>query len=448
MNYVNTYVSIPETILPATPGWNFTPNILTDEVISTLLNRVQSKRKVAEEPLNMIVSGLQFMAQTIRMHLPMAGDQMTQTSDQMSNYLSDIKNSQYSTRDYLTGHGPVGSYIAENLDLFKLFSTIHHPVGDNCIQSSVPTVDAEFEYRYLFNYNPLPIGDRNNYAEEFKKIEQLVRTIQLFIYSTGILKFDEYQDLKIETVLSNNVNHVQPTLYVNKTGVYFKDTGYSKTPSHLAIVAPIRDTKVLLVLDPNYNATFVSNLFYFHRTENTWVRFSDSSGSFYLEGTYEALHAEAVKLFDRLGYDLDNDVNDIGEKCLKQLLEAEPLLRALSENEASPENDAKQDEFQSLFPKLALGKYPQGLILSFEKNNVKYGLNLISPLDATEYYSIHLVKTTSNGYSTDRIFDTALSFTANALVSDRINRPTVAFFLTQLSAFLTDAIPKLHALRE
>lgn len=320
------------TINPANANWNFTPRILTDLVISTIRNNVYWNNEVNREPLLKIVTAMEYMSQSMKMHLPLVGEQYGSITTQLRQEINGLFLTEFSTHEILCGYGPVGKHIVDYIEMFKLCDTKDHIVDKNTMVFNPSKVDMENEYKKIFDYCPKPCQVDNKFVPEFEDILKLSAGLQNFGYLTQFYNNPSCDKYKKQTVIDLQLSDlISQYGNIDQTGIYYRELGYnSKTPDLLVLVAPIRDTKVACLINlSSQHPLHYGQLHYFHRAEHQWVKHRDHSGSWYLEGTYEALKEEAEKFLLDLGYSLKPNYDEQAHICynyLKRLNEIADIM--------------------------------------------------------------------------------------------------------------------------
>lgn len=383
----------------------------------------------------MIASALSYMASTIQQHMPLMGEMLNGTTQELNRCIDNLYVGEHSTFDYLTGKGPLGSYIADHIEMFKLCSKIHRFEGE-CIHHTNPQVDMEIEYQQIFNYEPKIISTNGKYCDEYDYLSRMVKRIHEFLYLTKPHNNDAFKDLFCD----NSINMDSAELVLNygaveKSGIYNRKSGFGHTRALLVLVAPIRDTKVALVFDLFNQGFSLQRLYYKVRAENVWVKSSDYSGSWILDGTYEALRKEAESFLAKMNCQLDPDLQPHADNCLTHLKRIDEVVNAFTEAGCA-------NSITDVFKDFELNNQAF-VIFTLKLDGMKY--TVCKLLVSNPEYRLHIEQDLSTSGHQGKYFDT-VTYGEDTKTNLVDSLTTTCYFVQKLERYLAKAMPKLEEL--
>lgn len=439
MNTLFPQVKQTITINPANENWDFKSRILTDLVISTLRNKLYWNNEVNRQPLFKLITAMDFMSQSMKMHLPIVGEQFSTITSQLRQEIDGLFLTEYSTHEILSGVGPVGSHIADNIEMFKLCDTKDHIVDEHTVMTKESKVDMEYEYKKIFDYCPKPCQVDNKFVPEFEDILKLSSKLQNFGFLTQFHTRPSCDKYKKQTVIDLQLSDlISQYGSIDQTGIYYREIGYgSKTPDLLVLVAPIRDTKVACVINlSSQHPRHYGQLHYFHRAEHLWVKHRDHSGPWYLEGTYEALEKEAEKFLSKLGYSLKPNYDEQAHICYKYLKRLDEIADIMSDRQ---------------MPNLILDYFKDNKFLSngftLPYKGITYTFNIItSDIEVSKSERLIIEKEIGTGSWNNKITIILNRINDSLETSTKDHELVLAFLLNDLKDYLIEMMPKVEAL--
>lgn len=447
-------VKAPMVMIPPAPAdYSVCPKILTDEFLSKIRHRVLEQKDIQQKPIMLLMGGLQQVGTVMQSQIPMMGQSFVEMCQYVRQNLDGLFNNEHTTHDYLTGKGLVGSYIRDNIEMFKACDTVYqtnisNTVADSTItyRKSNPTIECE--YYQIFNYNPKPAYVDNVPSAEYQDLINLNRRIQNFIYITRIFEHQKCKEhLHKTTLRTDTFQFWSENGHIEKSGFYRSSNGLSGSVDGLLIlIASVRDTKVALVINGLYKTHPSSinrvNLFIKHRAENAWINHSDNSGTFIIDGVYEALKDEANRFFESINWDLDTDPEPIAQQAFKNMHYIAWCADTLCENGVG-------NSITDILPGITLAQShidargnKLGLLFSFNVNNVVYDIKKTADGERYVTWIGYRRSLTGYGYSPNSesscfIFDNE----SNRVVGDEDYITT--FLMNELNEYLEPRLPKL-----
>ncbi len=318
--------------IPADSSPNpFNPHILTDEFISKIRHKLINKNTIDRRPIVSLLSGLNQLAGIMHMQLPMVGQPFMDMCKHLHIEIDSIYDSEFSNLEYLTGNGLVGSYIKDFVDMFTASITVHE-IKDGYAFCSDPKPTIAFEHDKIFNYHPIILTNPDD-NEEYCKLKELILKINNFLYITQIHKTDFAKDFKKSSSISVDYKYLTSIGNGDITGSGFY-TSYSQHNGNqlsLVVTAPFRDTKVAIVIGTEYKYSKQNinvRLFYYHRAEMCWISHKDQH-PLLLEGIYEVLYKEASEFFKKLGWEFEQDFNNLANEINEDFKKLSSLMKEL-----------------------------------------------------------------------------------------------------------------------
>ena len=438
MNFGYPQMKLPPVPIPtANPTWTFTPGILTDEVLTNLRAKAYDRKDTAQKPIELIVSALGFIAANMQQHLPMVGEMFINTVKDLNNRVGEVCLNEYSTLDYLTGKGPLGSYIADNIEMFKLCSKVHRIEGEY-IHHSETQVNMEYEYNCIFNYGPMPVATNGKTCDEYDYLTRLVKRIHEFAWITKPHENIDFKDLWFDQSLHvDSGEFISDYGIIEKSGIYNRSSGFGKTRNALVLIAPIRDTKVALVFDLYSQHSSLQRLYYKPRAENVWVRSADQSGSWMLEGTYDALYKEAESFMTKLGHQLEPDLQPYADNCLMHLNRVSEVVDKLAEIGCANSITSAFKQFELV--NSGLGNF------SIMHNKVKY--TFCKLLGEDPKYRLNIERILSSFGSREDCFSDTVIYDGGEVKTRLVDSfLTTTYLVQELSKFLDTSAAKVEEL--
>ena len=416
----------------ANPEWKFSPGILTDDVISELRKKVYKQKSREYSLFGTIINGFGYIASQFQVQMPLVGEQFVSAAKQMHQDVNRLFSNEFSSYDYFTGNGPLGTYIKDYVEMHKLCTKIHR-VENEFIQHSEPRVDLEHEYYQLFDYNPLRVTSSNGiYAGPYGKLRELIKSIQTFGYQTSI--YNNKDSIPKECIFESRISLESGELVTSgdfkQSGFYHQTINGISSLRLLVLIANIRDTKVACVVDLANSYAQASKLFYHHRCENVWVNNSDSSGEFYLAGTYEVLKEEADLLFERMGTTLVPNIAADTRVSIDRFVSLTGLWNALKEK-----GNGIDKCLTDLFPLFNTN----GGQFSFSLAGIRYSYTKFQPTDEENEsgYTLGFEKYVApNSWSNDRWSFSVMVKKDNVSISGVDNALSAYYLLKKLNQFL------------
>lgn len=447
-------IKFPMTMIPAAPAdYHFTPKILTDEFLSKIRHRVLEQKDVQQKPIMTMLLGLEHFGSVMHSQMPMLGSPFNDMCRAIRQNIDGLFLNEHTTLDYLSGKGIVGSYIYDNIEMFKACDTVYQVnLGDSVANSTItyresrPTIQSE--YHAIFNYAPKPAYVDGVPTPEYKQLIDLNRRIQNFIYTTRIFENQKSKEYLHRTALRTDISEFHcENGSIDVSGFYRNSNGYSGTVDGLLIlIAPVRDTKVALVINGLYKTDPSSinrvQLFIKHRAENAWVNHSDVSGTWIIDGVTEALAVEAKKFFDNIQWDLDVDPEPIAHQVSENMHYIATCVDSLAEQGVA-------NSITDILPNFVLAQShiddrgnKLGQLFSFNVNNVVYDIKKMADGDGYVTWIGYRRTLTGYGYNPNSEYGSFI-YEANGQFLRTDGDYITAYLMSELNTYLEPRLPKL-----